>query len=416
MEEEIKKKNFEINLMINIILSKMKEKDIKAINYENGEPYIQEPAKTILEMELKKILSTYKAEFIQFVDKKKENQLDNASIIIEKGEEVDARGHRKGIVFFSETNKALKNIFEEMRYTITETGAIRYDRDGKRAEKLDCKLIGKAGEKHLLTNEEKIENNLNVVDYFAYASIKDIQDIEFFLDVMPHEAMHVFGFKGGIFEGVTETFTRETAEKYNIRATPFAHNKETKLIQKIEKVIGKNAIAENSYVEDEKGSERYENISAMIDEKLNINKEIKRGLFKNICELDDKHFKNFKLNSKDEGLKEIEKKLSDTYSELYKELDNYIEINPDKLYKLSENNLELNEKEEKAKHKEQENIILIQNNEIHSLRIIIENLEKVSSINNKENGFIEKLKSKVNKGLDNVVPNENKKNEQERSK
>lgn len=392
--------------MINEVLNKMKENDMKTINYENGEPYIQEPAKTILEMELKKLLSIYKAEFIQYVDKQKEEQLDNASVTTYESEEMDAHGHYGGVEFSAGIDKFLKGLFEEkyfpMRYTIDETGAIRYDSNGQKVEKFDFDLIGKEGEKHLLTDEERIENNIGIYDYFVCANIKDMSDLEIFLDVMPHEAMHVFGFKGGIFEGVTEGFTREIAAKYNIRLAPFAHNEETKLIQKIEKVVGRNVISKNSYVEGNKGGGRYDEISSSIDEKLNITTDDKSDLFKKVCEFDDEYFTTYRSNKKDERLKEIAVKEKHCMKELNQELDVYIEMHPDRLYKLGENNVELNEEQEKARQLQYESIVSLQNKEIQSLKEIILNLGKEKSISAEESendDFMKKLKNNVNEHI-----------------
>lgn len=62
---------------------------------------------------------------------------------------------------------------------------------------------------------------------------------------MPHEAMHVFGSRGdGLFEGGTENLSRELSSEYGLRLTPTYHANETILWQKLEKVLGRNFLAE----------------------------------------------------------------------------------------------------------------------------------------------------------------------------
>ena len=65
--------------------------------------------------------------------------------------------------------------------------------------------------------------------------------MDFYLDLLPHEAMHLIGVTGGVIgEGVAEKRTRELCLKHNIRSAPISHSKEVKLVSLMKKLVGKD--------------------------------------------------------------------------------------------------------------------------------------------------------------------------------
>ena len=75
-----------------------------------------------------------------------------------------------------------------------------------------------------------------------------LTELDYCLDVLPHEIMHLIGCKGGVFgEGITELRTRQICKKYGIRCAPILHSKETKLMRKLEKYVGSMMLDESGF-------------------------------------------------------------------------------------------------------------------------------------------------------------------------
>lgn len=194
--QKIIKKNEEINQLINIIF----QKNIETIKCENGNYTFNSPIDKIMEMEMKKILSVYLAEFSEYFTSEKEKEILGTKIKIYESDEIDAHGYKGEIAFPSNAQRSLESIYSNDEFPITyikdEKGRIRYDEQGKFQKLENITLIGKNGQNCLILNEDVLENDVTVKDFFVYAKLTDMKDREFFLRVMPHELMHVVGFGG----------------------------------------------------------------------------------------------------------------------------------------------------------------------------------------------------------------------------
>ena len=127
-------------------------------------------------------------------------------------------------------------------------------------------LYGTQPYKPLVINSNFIDNELDYIDYMQHFILAGKQEIDFYLDMLPHEAMHLIGVSGGIIgEGVTEKLTREICFKHKIHCAPICHSKETKLACLIEKIVGKNILTRAGF---ENGFFQYTELEEHIDMKL----------------------------------------------------------------------------------------------------------------------------------------------------
>lgn len=103
----------------------------------------------------------------------------------------------------------------------------------------------------LVSNENFIDNDKDYVDYMKYIKSKGMTELEYCLEILPHQIMHLIGSSGGLLgEGITELRTREICKKYDIKCAPVLHPKEMKLVRKIETVVGKMILNEASFLND----------------------------------------------------------------------------------------------------------------------------------------------------------------------
>ena len=103
----------------------------------------------------------------------------------------------------------------------------------------------------LISEDEMIDNEKDYLDYMEYFIGNGLTELDYCLDVLPHEVMHLVGSGGGIFgEGITEYRTRQVCKKYGIRCAPVMHTKETKLIKMLEEHISTNELNEASFWKD----------------------------------------------------------------------------------------------------------------------------------------------------------------------
>ena len=110
-----------------------------------------------------------------------------------------------------------------------------------------------------------LENDFDYIDYIEHLTLVGGDTLDFYLDVLPHEAMHLIGISGGIIgEGVTEKLTRELCLKHNIRCAPILHSKEVKLINMMENLVGKNLLIKAGFLN---SSEDSINLANAINEK-----------------------------------------------------------------------------------------------------------------------------------------------------
>lgn len=95
----------------------------------------------------------------------------------------------------------------------------------------------------LVSMDNFIDNEIDYLDYIKYFIVKGGNEFDYFLDMLPHEAMHLIGVGGGVIrEGVCERNAREMCLKYGIRSAPILHSKENKLVGLLGKLIDNDLI------------------------------------------------------------------------------------------------------------------------------------------------------------------------------
>ena len=245
-----------------------------------------------------------------------------------------------------------------------------------------------------------MENNATLNDYLVYCYLNNYRDIDFFLDILPHETMHMFGFKGGAYEGVTESFTREIAKKYNIRNVPIAHQEETIIMQKIERIIGRKDLAKASFVT-ELNKENHSFISNLLDEKLKDLEEMTEqdlGIYLKYISASDEFFYYVKSHTNEmqteddkEYRESLYQKIKKTRNDMNEMLDRYIEQNREKIYDLGED-FDLSDLEQEKRDNCYSDVLSIQKSEIEELSRILDEIEKNSiKSETKSTSIIQKL-------------------------
>lgn len=126
----------------------------------------------------------------------------------------------------------------------------------------------------LVTKENFVDNTLDYWDYVNHFILIGGNELDFYLDLLPHEAMHLIGVTGGVIgEGVAEKLTRELCLKHNIRCAPICHSKEVKLVSLMEKLVGRDILTKTGF---ENSTYQYWDIEKAIDAKCG------RGTFERI--------------------------------------------------------------------------------------------------------------------------------------
>ena len=186
----------------------------------------------ILTRELKKILPFFIKEFKEYIPPTKLEYLkDNENI--------------SNIIQFSDNGMGA--------YTDIANGKIFYANINKLMfERLKLHpAYGKKKNSQLIKPEEFVNNKKDYLDYINYCIEKGYTELDYCLDVLPHEIMHLIGFYGGVIgEGVTELRTRQVCQKYNIRCAPILHSKETEVVMKLDKLLGKEILNRASFEKD----------------------------------------------------------------------------------------------------------------------------------------------------------------------
>ena len=126
-------------------------------------------------------------------------------------------------------------------------------------------LYGTQPEHLLVTKERFVDNSLDYWDYVNHFILIGGNELDFYLDLLPHEAMHLIGITGGVIgEGVAEKRMRELTTKYNIRSAPICHTKEVKLVSLMEKLVDKDILTKTGF---ENNFFQYWDIEKAIDSK-----------------------------------------------------------------------------------------------------------------------------------------------------
>ena len=150
---------------------------------------------------------------------------------------------------------------------------------------------------------------IDYVEYMQYLIDNGLKEIDYCLDVLPHEVMHLIGCGNGVIgEGVTELRTRQTCLKYGIRCAPIMHSKETLLVKKLEKHLGKMILDEAAF---------YNDCKYLLDECERVfGKEFKE-LYEEIC-ID---YRAYSMDRTRNPLEHYENYRKLDYSKLYELID-----------------------------------------------------------------------------------------------
>ena len=110
---------------------------------------------------------------------------------------------------------------------------------------------GKKPREMFIDTKDFIDNDKDYLDYMQYIIDNGLKEVDYALDVLPHEVMHLIGSGGGIIgEGVTELRTRQVCKKYGIRCAPIMHTKETKFIRMLERFVGADLLDLSAFTRD----------------------------------------------------------------------------------------------------------------------------------------------------------------------
>lgn len=329
--DEVKNKNSIINERFKKIIEIMKKNKAKTFD-ENGEINID--IKEILKLELEKCVKLYcfeygfelpNQEISVHVARTKDGQIN-------KSPELNARGDTDGVKVYSGLQKGLESILTSPKVGLS--GQILDD--GKIHA---TQVFGKDIVSTKLSGTSYVSSNRDQLDYFAELLITGKIDLDFILDVFPHEAMHVFIPGQGVFvEGTTERLAREASDKYGLRLSPTSHSKETAIMSRLEAIVGRDAISSVALTNDQKGERevnkqeidklRFENLKIAIDEKMG------EGTFDKLKNVLDKEYEEFlSYRTKPD---EFQIYRNNTFSETIGFLDEWIKNNPDKLQILSD--------------------------------------------------------------------------------
>lgn len=99
------------------------------------------------------------------------------------------------------------------------------------------------------TVDTLIINNNTFLDYINHSRLAGISLLDFYEDMLLHEAMHLCGMDGAnaFLEGITELKTRELAKKYNLKTNACGYPKEVKIIYRLQEIFGSTLINKISF-------------------------------------------------------------------------------------------------------------------------------------------------------------------------
>ncbi len=359
----IKERNIHINEMLKLLVEQMKRNNVRTFN-EDGT--INESIRRILELELKKCIRIYcyEYEFEIPTEKLTVHEAKTRDGQINRKPEINARGDTDGITVYAGLQKGLDNILTLPNVGLTsqvlEDGKIHATR-----------VFGKDIIPTKLSGNNYVSSNRDQLDYFAELLKTGKIDLDFILDVFPHEAMHVFIPGQGVFvEGTTERLARESSDKYGLRLSPTSHSKETAIISRLEAILGKDVISSISLTNEQKEMRkvnkdsidnlRYEKLKKAIDDKMGS------GTFDKLKNaLDEEYSKFLSYRTKPN---EFQMYRNESFSETINFLDEWIKNNSNKL-QLSDSCKDWTE-EQKTE------IIEIQDNECNMIQTLLDRLQQ----------------------------------------
>lgn len=200
---------------------------------QNGD--IDALIQSIFEKETKKCLELYKIEFPGYRCQGKEGfSLKRAS----RG--ADCSGGINGLQVTLDMQKFIDKeimpFIQKMGYSINEEGIAYFNSDENDYN---------AHASNIKMPQQYVGSTRDQMDYFAELFAKNGIDMDWVLDVLPHEAIHTFGTIGGntfLKEGITEELAREIGEKYGIRLSPTSHTQEAEFVRKLEIIVGRDNV------------------------------------------------------------------------------------------------------------------------------------------------------------------------------
>lgn len=94
------------------------------------------------------------------------------------------------------------------------------------------------------TKENILTNDNTFIDYINHAIIKGIDPLEYYLENLLHESLHISGISGvGVMsEAFTELKTRELASKYDLKTSGCGYPKEVKIALELENILGEKIV------------------------------------------------------------------------------------------------------------------------------------------------------------------------------
>jgi len=220
--------------------------------------------------------------------------------------------------------------YEEL-ITIEDTGTISCFVRGNKiylpilAERVIKKLsfnsdFGSIPDHKVYERDTLIINNNTFNSYIEHAVLAGISVLDFYCDMLLHEALHLCGMDGAnaFFEGVTELKTRELAYKYNFKTNGCGYFKEIKIVNRFQKIFGSNLINKIAFIKD--NNKKYEIIKNELGER-------DANLFWRVINLMNKEFqsKYYKNNFSSDNAPYDKALIYDTidYSDVNKIIDDY---------------------------------------------------------------------------------------------
>lgn len=361
--DEIKKRNIYINEMFKKLVEQMRRNKAKTFN-EDGT--MNEDIRKILERELKKCISIYCFEYGFEIptERVSVHEAKTRDGQINRKPELNARGGEDGVTVYAGLQNALDSILTSSKVGLTSQV---FEDDKIHA----TRVFGKDIVPTKLSGNTYVSSHRDQLDYFAELLKTGKIDLDFILDVFPHEAMHVFIPGQGVFvEGTTEHLAREASDKYGLRLSPTSHSKETAIISRLEAILGREATSSIALTNEQKEMRkvdknstdnlRFETLKKAIDDKMGT------GTFYKLKDALDEEYKEFLSYRTTPDEFQIYRNTS--FSETIHFLDEWIKNNPDKL-QLPNNSKDLTE-EQKAE------IVEIQNDEINLIQTLLDKFQQ----------------------------------------
>ena len=361
-KDEIKERNIQINEMFRKIIEQIKRNKARTFNKDGS---MNESVKRILELELEKCIRIYCYEYGFEIPTERisvhEARTRDGQINMKP--ELNARGDTDGVLVYAGLQNGLDSILTSpsvgLKGQLMSDGMIHA-----------TQVYGEDIEPTKLSDTTYVSSDRDQLDYFAELLITRKIDLDFILDVFPHEVMHVFIPGQGVFvEGATERLAREASDKYGLRLSPTSHSKETAIMSRLEAIVGRDAILSIALTNNQKKGRkinkqetdklRYEELKRAIDEKMG---DCTFDKIKSVLAEEYEEFLGYRTKKE-----EFQKYRKSAFSGTIHFLNEWISNNPDKL-QISSDSRDLSD-EQKT------DILEIQKKESYMLQALLNKLQ-----------------------------------------